>query len=99
MGCDEQGEYKEQRDRNEQLRSERRTMAVHLRAGRAADRATAFDDGAVAVCADQMLAAHREPLLVESPGALDVIWSLSCQFPPRLFPGLVRLPVSCTAKP
>jgi hypothetical protein len=39
------------------------------------------------VSADQMLAAHLKPLPVGSPGALDVIGSLSCQFPPRLFPG------------
>jgi hypothetical protein len=39
------------------------------------------------VSADQVLAAHLKPLPVGRPGALNVIWSLSCQFPPRLFPG------------
>jgi hypothetical protein len=62
-------------------------MVVDLGAGRAADRAAGFNHGATAVSADQMLAAHLKPLLVGCPGALDVIWSLSCQFPPRLFPG------------
>jgi hypothetical protein len=87
VGRDEEAEQQEQGGRDEQLRRERRAVVVDLGARGAADRAAALDHRASTVSADQVLAAHLKPFPVGCPGALGVIWSLSCQFPPRLFPG------------
>ena len=87
VGRDEKAQKQEQSGGDEQLRCEGRAVVVDLGTGRATDRATALDHRAGAVSADQVLAAHLKPLPVGCPGALGVIWSLSCQFPPRLFPG------------
>ena len=87
MGGDEETHKKQQRGGDQQLRCEGRAVVVDLGAGRAADRAPALDHRAGAVSADQVLAAHLKPLPVGCPGALNAIWSLSSQFPPRLFPG------------
>ena len=88
MDSDEEAEEQDQRGGDEQLRAETaRAVVVYLRTRRAAHRATALDHRASTVSADQVLAAHLKPLPVGCPGALGVIWSLSSQFPPRLFPG------------
>jgi hypothetical protein len=100
VGRDQQAEQQDERDGDEQLRGKAgRTVVVDVRAGRPACRAAPLDDRATALCTDQVLAAHLVPLPSRWPGALAVIWSLSRQFPPRLFPGLTRLPASCPARP
>jgi hypothetical protein len=59
VGGDEEAEEQDQRGGDEQLRAEAAlAMMVHLRAGGAADWAASLDDGAGAVCADQVLTAH-----------------------------------------
>ena len=89
MRSDEQAEKQDKRDRDEQLRGDvNRAVMVMFGASGAANRTTAFNHGARTVCADQVLATHLEtPSDGGAPGALGVIWRLSCQFPPRLFPG------------
>jgi hypothetical protein len=67
VGCDEEAQKQQQSGGNEQLRREGRTVVVDLGAGSAADRTAGLDHGAPAVCADQMLAAHLEPLPVVVP--------------------------------
>jgi hypothetical protein len=63
VGGDEESEEEQQRGGEQKLRCDvGRTVVVDVRAGRAAGGAAAFDDGACAVSADQMLAAHLKPL-------------------------------------
>ena len=98
---DKEAEEQDQRRGDEQLRGQTaQTVVVNLSASRAAGRAASLDDRARAVCADQVLAAHLVcPFRKRYPGALGAIWGLSWPFPPRLFPGQTRLPISCPARP
>jgi hypothetical protein len=70
VGSDQQPEYQQERGGQQQLRGERGTVPVDLRAGRAADRTAALDHWTGAVSADQVLAAHLKPLPVGCPAHL-----------------------------
>ena len=70
VGRDEEAHQEQQGHDEKQLRRERRAVVVDLVAGGAAGRAAALDHRVGAVSADQMLAAHLEPLPVGAPAHL-----------------------------